>query len=129
MNSHLSVSEIYDSAANLGNQDFDLFFRKLTILNAHRNNAPIVKSEESELLLKINSGFPAQKWERLQYLDWKMESSGLNEKESAESLKLAVSYENYTVDRLQLLIKLAKLRKVTLEEIMQQLGIKTQENG
>jgi hypothetical protein len=129
MNSHLSVSEIYDSAANLGNQDFDLFFRKLTILNAHRNNAPIVKSEESELLLKINIGFPAQKWERLQYLDWKMESSGLNEKESAESLKLAVSYENYTVDRLQLLIKLAKLRKVTLEEIMQQLGIKTQENG
>jgi hypothetical protein len=129
MNTQLSVSEIFENAANLGKQDFDQFFRKLTILNAHRSNVPLIKSAESDLLLKINAGFPTSKWERLQYLDWKMESTGLNEKEAAESLKLAVAYENHSVDRLQLLIKLANLRGVSLDEVMAQLGLKTQENG
>ncbi len=80
--------------------------------------------EEAELLVQINKGFPTAKMERLQYLDWKMESNGLSEKEATESLRLATAYENYTVRRLQLLVKLADLRKISLSELMAQLELK-----
>lgn len=82
------------------------------------------KPTGSKLLAQINKAFPATKLERLQYMDWKMETSGLSEKEAAESLRLATAYENYTVRRLQLLVKLAGLRKISLDELMVQLEIK-----
>lgn len=79
---------------------------------------------ESALLAQINKGFPAAKLERLQCLDWKMEAIGLSEKEAAESLRLATAYENYMLRRLHSLVKLADLRKVSLDELMAQLGLK-----
>jgi hypothetical protein len=129
MNTQLSVSEIFDSATQLGKQDFDQFFKKISIFYARKSNAPFVPIQEAELLEQINQGFSIEKWERLQYLDWKMETSNLNEKEAAESLKLATIYEKYTVERLHLLIKLATLRGVSLDELMTQLGFNAAEHG
>jgi hypothetical protein len=113
MNAQLSVSEIFENASRLGKQDFDSFFKKISVLYAHRSNAPFISSQEYELLEKINKGFPEEKWERLKYLDWKMETSTLNDKESIESLKLATAYEKYSVDRLHLLIKLAAIKNIS----------------
>jgi hypothetical protein len=129
MNAQLSVSEIFDNASRLGKQDFDYFFKKLSVLYAHRSNAPFVSIQESELLEKINNGFPEVKWERLKYLDQKMETSTLNDKESVESLKLATAYEKYSVDRLHLLIKLASIKNVSLDTLMTELGINARPNG
>lgn len=123
------VSEILDNAASLGKEDFESLFKKLSILRVQRNNIPSMGKTEADLLEQIHQGFSAEKWERLQFLDWKMESSGLNDRESTESLQLAEAYENYTVQRLQLLIKLAALRNVTLEEVMQQLEIGPKTHG
>ena len=78
---------------------------------------------ESEILEQINQGFSNDKWKRLQFLDWKLETGELDEAEALESLHLAEAYEQYTLQRLQLLIRLAALRNMTLDEVMTQLKV------
>lgn len=129
MNRQPMVSEILDTAARLGAEDFENLFKKLAILRVQRSNVQSISKSEADVLEQINQGFGIEKWDRLQFLDWKMETTGLNEKESVESLKLAEDYENYTVQRLQLLIKLAALRNVSLNEVMKQLEIKPNAHG
>ncbi len=129
MNAQPMVSEILDTAARLGTEDFENLFKKLAILRVQRSNVPTIAKSETDLLEQINQGFDTEKWERLQFLDWKMETGELNEKEASESLQLAEDYENYTVQRLQLLIKLAVLRNVSLEDLMKQLDIKPHAHG
>ena len=129
MNQQPMVSEILDTAARLGAEDFENLFKKLAILRVQRSNVQSISKSEADVLEQINQGFGIEKWDRLQFLDWKMETTGLNEKESVESLKLAEDYENYTVQRLQLLIKLAALRNVSLNEVMKQLEIKPNAHG
>ena len=124
MNAQQTVSEILDSASRLGAEDFEKLFKKIAILHVQRSGMSAISQGEADLLEQINQGFPTAKWERLQYLDWKMETSELSEKEAAESLRLSTDYENYTVQRLQLLVKLADIRKVSLDELMAQLKIK-----
>ncbi|MBX2929938.1 MAG: hypothetical protein KF852_19040 [Saprospiraceae bacterium] len=57
-------------------------------------------------------------------LEAKMEASALSEAEYAELTKLTEAYEQFSVERLQLLKKLALLRNVGLEDIMTQMGLK-----
>lgn len=124
MNAQPTVSDLLDSASRLGAEDFENLFKKIAILHVQRSGMSAMPQGEAELLAQINKGFPAAKFERLQYLDWKLETGGLSEKEAAESLRLATAYENYTVRRLQLLVKLADLRKVSLDDLMVQLELK-----
>lgn len=129
MGAQPTVSDILDSASRLGAEDFENLFKKIAILHVQRSGMSTIPQGEVDLLAQINKGFPAIKWERLQYLDWKMETSGLSEKEATELLRLATAYENYSVRRLQLLIKLADLRKVSLDELMTQLELKPLTNA
>ena len=77
----------------------------------------------------LNTEFNPKKWERLIFLDWKMEFGALTSKEEAESLKLAEAYENFSVERLKCLSQLALLRQVSIDELMEQLGINAHLNG
>jgi hypothetical protein len=124
MNIPPSVSDILDSASRLAAEDFDKLFKKMAVLHAQRTGLAALPEEEAALLLQINKGFSATRFERLRFLDWKSETAGLSEKEEAELLRLATAFENYSVERLQLLIKLADLRKVPLDELLVQLEIK-----
>lgn len=124
MNPQSSVSDILDNVSRLGAEDFENLFKKMAILHAQRSQMSALPREEADLLGQITEVFPPEKWERLQYLDWKMETTGLNEKEAVESQRLAAAYESHSVRRLQLLVKLADLRKVSLDALMEQLEIK-----
>ncbi len=124
MNAQPTVSDLVDSASRLGAEDFENFFKKLAILYVQYSEISAMPQGEAALLAQINKGFPAAKLERLQCLDWKMEAIGLSEQEAAESLRLATAYENYTLQRLHSLVKLADSRKVSLDELMAQLGLK-----
>ena len=123
------VSEILDNATRLGAEDFEHLFKKLAVLRVRRNGSPAMPRAEAELLEQINQGFSLEKWERMQWLDSKLEAGGLNEKEAADSLRLAEEYEQYTVQRLQLLIKLAALRNASLDEVMAQLNLQPLAHG
>ena len=125
MNVEMSVTEILNSAAGLESTKFEQLYRELLVLRMQKNGIFVPNLVESQLLTKINSEFDPKKWERLTYLDWKLEFGSLDKKEELESLKLAEAYENYTVERLKCLSQLALLRQVSIDKLMEQLGINT----
>lgn len=128
MSVQLSVSEILNNVESLESNKFEQLYRELFTLRVRRSGASL-NVVESQLLNKINSEFDPKKWERLTYLDWKLEYSALTPKEETESLKLAEAYEKYSVDRLKCLSQLAMLRQVSIDKLMGQLGLNASING
>ena len=119
----MSVAEIINNAKRLEAKSFEKLYQTLTALRVERHGIPMLDETESNLLARINSEFDAQKWERLQYLDWKLEFGALSEPEETESLRLAEEYELFSVERLKGLSQLALLRQISLDDLISQLGI------
>ncbi len=128
MGAQPSVSELLDNAARLNAGEFDRFFKSVLTLRAQRV-APSLSKEEAQLLKKINQGFAQKKWERLDLLDGKLEFETLSEEEEKELSVLVEEYETYSLRRLQQLGQLAIIRKVSLDEVMDQLGIQPHHYG
>ena len=121
----ISLTEILNSAEGLETKSFERLYQKLYAQRVRRNGINVLNETESNLLSEINKEFDSKKWERLQYLDWKLEVSALTEKEEAESLKLAEAYENYSVRRLKSIAQLALIRQVSIDTLLEQLDIRT----
>lgn len=117
-----SVDQILDKASQLNMRDFEQLLTNLNLLRAQRT-APSLSKKETDLLKKINKGFPLEKWARMIQLDEKMESSELTAAEAEESLVLAEALEAFTLSRFVWLKKLASLRKVSIEQVMKDLDI------
>lgn len=122
METQISVDQILDKASQLNKQDLERLLTKLNLLRA-RYTAPSLSKKETNLLKKINAGFPAVKWARIAQLDAKMEFSDLTETEAKEHLILAEELENYTLQRFIWLKQLALLRNISVDEIMEELEI------
>ena len=118
----MSVAELLDSAKRLETRSFEKLYRNLTALRVQRHGIPMLDETESTLLSAINNEFDPQKWERLQYLDWKIEFGALTEQEEAESLQLAEDYEGYSIERLRALARLAVIRQISLDQLISQLS-------
>ena len=129
MDMQMPVAEIVRIAANLEIQEFESLYKKLSTLRLQKRGVPVMDETELKLLQQINKEFSANKWERLEFLDWKLEYRTLNEAEEVESLELAEAYEEFSVDRLEKLVQLAKLRRVHIDELMEQLGLKPKARG
>jgi hypothetical protein len=133
MNRQMSVADILKNVADWGLQDVENLYEKLYALRLQKRSAIVLNKAlnkaETKLLTQINKPFPIEKWERLKYLDWKLEFNALSETEEAESLKLAEAYENYYVERTKAISQLAALRQTTVDELAAEIGIKTLSNG
>ncbi len=119
----MSVTEILNSAKALENKKFEKLYRNMQSIRAKRSLSFSKKESEIDLLNIINQGFDEEKMLRLQYLDWKLEFGSLTESEEKESLKLAKTYEKYSVDRLKKITQLAALKGISIDELMMKLGI------
>jgi hypothetical protein len=124
-----SVSDILNSVDRFDKSKFEQFYQELMALRLKKSGLPLLNAVESQLLNKINIEFDPKKWERLTYLDWKLEFGALTVKEETESLKLAEAYEHYSVERLTSLSQLALIRQVSIDKLMEQLGINTKVDG
>lgn len=129
MNVQKTVSEIIYSASSLGNNNFENLYQKLSILRLQREGKSILNETEATLLNKINNGFDQKKLDRLKYLDWKLEFESLTLSEEKESLKLAEAFENYSVDRIKYISKLATLRQISIDELIDKLGFQKKTHG
>jgi hypothetical protein len=118
-----TVSDILNSVDRFDKSKFEQFYQELMALRLKKSGLPLLNAVESQLLNKINIEFDPKKWERLTYLDWKLEFGALTAKEETESLKLAEAYEHYSVERLKCLSQLALIRQVSIDKLMEQLGI------
>ena len=119
----VEIDQLLNAALQLPHAELDQFVKKLLSLR-RQSEIPKLPARESELLLKINQGVPAQLQQRFDQLVEKRRDNALNPDEYQELLALTEQVEQFDVERLQWLIELAQLRGLTLDELMQQLGIK-----
>ncbi|MCF8246430.1 MAG: hypothetical protein K9J37_12160 [Saprospiraceae bacterium] len=122
MSLRLSFSDLVNEAVNLEFQDYEKFVKQVSLLRSKKQVAG-KQTKESALLEKINNGFPVEKWTKMQVLDDKMESSGIDEKEMEALTALTEEYEHFTVQRLRWIKKLALLRNVSIDKIIAELGM------
>ncbi len=80
---------------------------------------------ESELMEKISQGLDAQDQHQYDEFVAKRETEDLTQDENAEFLHLTNLLEALNVERMEALVKLARMRRTSLRDLMQDLGIKT----
>ncbi len=95
------------------------------IVGLRKQKLPNVLSKiESDLLRKINHAAPTEIQKRYDFLIKKRKNESLKVTELQELLELTSYFENQNVQRLGYLIELAKVRNVSLDELIEQLDIK-----
>lgn len=122
MSAQTSMDELILSAKSLPIKELDQFVQRLLILRAERNESRLSK-QESELLQSINKAIPEALQQRYDLLKDKEHQNQLSRNEHQEMLKLIEEIEYFDAKRLQNLVILAKLRKISLNTVMQDLGI------
>lgn len=79
--------------------------------------------EETDLLQRINASLSALEWERYRALLAKRDAESLNDKEQAELISLSDQLEEANVRRMEAVSELARVRRVTVPELMATLGL------
>ncbi len=106
-----AIGQLLHQAEQLHPGEFDQFVLRVLALNARRKSKGL-PLEESQLLKKINTEFPAKKMERFLLLDEKRRQETLTPDEHQELLNLVRQLERYDARKLQWVGQLALLRKV-----------------
>ena len=82
-----------------------------------------LSAEETEFLQRINTSLSAVEWERYRALLAKRDAETLNDKEQTELISLSDQIEQTNVHRMEAVAELARVRKVTVPELMSTLGL------
>lgn len=117
-----TVPDLLDKVSHLDNSEFESFVNAVLTLRAKRV-APVLPQKETDLLEKIYTKLPAATQERYDLLTEKRRAGTISAEEYGELLELVRVTEHYNVERLKLIVELAALRKVTIEQLMEQLGL------
>lgn len=119
---NLSSKQILEAVKGMPSKEFEEFVKKVLAIRANsQTNNP--HSNEIELLKKIYRKFSSEKLSRIRLLKEKRQSEDLSEIEYAEFAALTDSLEEFHATRMKNLVKLSKMRGLSLEETMEQLGI------
>ena len=122
----IEAEQLLNAARQMPRTEFDNFVEKLLQLR-HQAKATRLSEHESELLRTINQGAPEQLQQRYDALLKKRRKNMLTRTEHRELLALTQQMEQCDVERLRLLAELAKLRGLSLPELMRQLGLEPPE--
>ena len=122
LEAQLSSAQLLQAVELMPSEELDEFVERILLLHAQRS-ATHLKHTESELLLQINRGIPPELRERYEALSAKRQAETLNSEEYAELLRLTGQVEQLDAMRLTALAELARLRRTSLAELMQTLGI------
>lgn len=79
--------------------------------------------EETDLLQRINASLSAMEWEQYRELVAKRDAENLTGKEHAELISLSDKLEEANVRRMEAVTELARVREVTVPELMATLGL------
>jgi hypothetical protein len=122
---HLEASpdDLLRAAAELAPAELERFASQILALLAHRV-APSLSHDETELLQAINQGIPPEVQQRYAALVARRRAGTLTPEEHGELLRVGDEIEVMDGQRAEHLAKLARLRGVSLEEVMATLGIR-----
>jgi hypothetical protein len=116
------LAEAYHQAPAPGRKKVSLLVKR-ALRELVEPKAPRLSKKETELFLRINRTLPPEQQQRYDELKEKRRNETLTRAEHAELLQFISEIETIWADRLQAVIALAKLRRITPKELMKQLGI------
>ena len=119
----IDLDEVLQGLARLGTKELEQFVDKVIALQAQRR-APSLPQNETELLQQINRGLPADIRQRYDALNAKLHDETITPQEHEELLTLIDRIELADAERMQRLVTLARLRGVSIETLMEHLGIR-----
>jgi hypothetical protein len=117
-----SVNAILKTVRQMPIAELEQLVDQVIAIRAERV-APHLSADESALLARINQGLPIEDRDRMRALIEKRDTEAITAEEWQEFAALTDRLELLHADRLAALAELAKLRGVTLDEVMSQLGI------
>ncbi len=120
----IDLQSVLDGISTLDVKDLESFASKINNMVAQKK-APSLSERESFLLQEINKGLPIEVQKRYRELITKLEQQTLTKSEHQELTKLVPIIEAKDVERLKYLVELAQIREITIDELMNQLGIKS----
>ena len=119
----LTYEQLLGRVGQLSTSELDDFVQRVLTLHAQRR-APCLPQEEAELLIEINRSLPAETQQRYSELIAKRHEEKLSPEEYDELLRLTDEVEAHDTRRVTNLVTLSLLRKVTLDQLMEDLGIR-----
>jgi hypothetical protein len=119
---NIELDEVLDSVAQLEIAELGQFAFQVNSVLARRK-APSLPEQEAELLQRINQGVAPTALQRYDELNAKRQDETLTPEEHQELLALITRIEEADAERLKHLVELAQLRGVSLDALMDQLGI------
>jgi hypothetical protein len=117
-----SAEEIIQVVRQLPLRELDQVADQVIAIRAERR-APHLTGNESDLLGRINRGLPAAERVRLNELISQRDAEMITPSELQELIGLTDRLEKLQAERLAALAELATLRGVTLDEVINHLGI------
>jgi hypothetical protein len=119
----IDLDEVLQGLARLGVKELEQFVEKTIALQAQRR-APSLPKDETELLQQINRGLPADVRQQYDALNAKLHDETITPQEHEELLTLIDRLELADAERMQRLVALAHIRGVSVDTLMEQLGIR-----
>jgi Asp-tRNA(Asn)/Glu-tRNA(Gln) amidotransferase C subunit len=122
-----AITTLFHEVERLDTHSLDVFIDSLISLRVRRD-VPKQQKDEALLLAKINKSLPLIQVERFRFLNTKRLENQLTTEENEELLSLLEKTEKLNANRIKHLATLARLRNVSIRELMKQLNIRPQ-NG
>jgi len=118
----LPFDDLLKAVERLNSTELEQLALRVMALQAQRKS-PHLSQAETELLLKINKGIPADIQARYNELIAKRQSESLTSDEYNELLSLTGQIEKLEAERIEYLSQLTQLHQTSLTALMQDLGI------
>jgi hypothetical protein len=119
----IDVDDMLKGVAQLEPHELERIVNKLLALQAQQR-AVSLSQTETDLLQQINKGLPPTVRVRYDELAVKLHEETITPAEHEELLRLIDQIEQADVERLRCVIALAQLRGVSVDTLMDQLGIR-----
>lgn len=119
----MSPDELLQAAQALKADDLDRLVSQLLLIGAQRR-APLIPEAEAELLERINQGLPPELAAPYLELMTRRRAGLLTPAEQEQLLRLTHQVETIQASRVEDLVKLAQLRRITLEALARSLGLR-----
>ena len=120
----VSTEQLLRAVERLPAEDLAAFVAQILTLHAQRE-APHLSQSETALLLQINQGIAVDLKQRFEQLVAKRQSETITPDELHELIQITDQIERRDAQRLAALDELARLRKMPLPELMDDLGIQS----
>ncbi len=121
--SEMNPEQVLKGVAQFDTSTLENFFGQVSHLLARRK-APNVPQREVELLELIGNYLPSGIQSRYKELNNRLHDAIITDLEHREFLALVDQVELADASRLQVLVELAQLRGVSLDALMEQLGLR-----